>query len=120
MFAGPALNFAVAETFDDIQVHRDGMVFLVQRHRRDKRRLVFRASPAFSSPDAHPPIDVIQLDDAGQRCTVIPLFHGLHDLVLETPGSVVGHTNLPLQGQGGQTGLGLRQQMDGQKPHRKR
>ena len=66
------------------------------------------------------PVDVIQLNDAGQRRAIIPHYHGMHDLVLEAPGSIVGHADLPLQGQGRQTGFGLRQQMDDQKPYRKR
>ena len=120
MFAGPAFDFAVAEAFDDIQVHRDGMVLLVQRHRRDKWRLVLGASPAFSTAMLAAPVDVIQLDNADQRFAIIPLFHRLHDLVLETPGGVVGHADLPHQGQRRQGSFSLRQHMNRQKPRRER
>ncbi len=120
MFAGPTLDFTGTEAFDDVQVHGNRMMIFVQCHRRDKGRLVFRASPTFAAVMFAAPVNVIQLNDAGQWFAIIPLFHRLHDLVLETPGGVVGHTDVALQGQGRQAGFGLRQQMDGQKPHGER
>ena len=33
-------------------------------------------------------------DDTGERSLIIPLFHGLHELVLKPPGGVVGNAKL--------------------------
>jgi hypothetical protein len=43
------------------------------------------------------PIDVIQLDDAGERLTIIAFLHDLHQFLFDTPGGVAGNTQLAAQ-----------------------
>ena len=89
------------------------MIF-IQRHDCNKRRLVFQASPVFSATMLTAPVDLIQLNEAGQRFSII---HGLHDLVFEAPSDVIGYADLRHQRQRRQSGFGLCQQVNRQKPH---
>lgn len=59
VFTGPAFDLGRPKTFDDIQIHGDGMVLFVQRHRRNKRRFVLRASLALSALMLAAPVNII-------------------------------------------------------------
>ena len=59
---------------------------------------------------------VIDLHRACQPVAPIALPHGLHELVLKPPGGVVVDAQLAPQFQGRDAVLGLREQVDGEKP----
>ena len=72
--------------------------------------------PALSDRVLTAQIGVIDLHRACQPVTQIALPHGLHELVLDPPGSVAVDAQLAPQWRGRDAVLGLREQVDGGQP----
>ena len=86
----------------------------------NKRHFVFRAPPGFAAAEFAAKIGIIDVDPAAERIVCITLGHGGHQLVLEHPCRGIVDPEQPLQGQSGQPGLGLADEVDRQKPNRQR
>ena len=91
-----------------------------QRHGRDKGHLVFRAAPGFAARELPTQVGIIDLNLTFERIGAVALAHRLHQLVLDEPGGRIADTDLAFQGQGGQSRLGLADQIDREKPNRQR
>jgi len=88
--------------------------------RRDEWGLVGGAAPGRLPVALSAPIDVVDLDDAGELAVGIALQHDLQQLVLEAPGGVVGHAELELELERGDRVLPLGQQVQRQESDRQR
>lgn len=95
-----------------------GVSLVVHRDRRHERYLVFRATSGLTASALAATEDVVYLHCARQPVKVFALGHGLHQLVVDQPGCRVADAQMPLQGQGRRSGLGLADQINGQEPDR--
>lgn len=92
------------------------MAGLVQRDRSHDRDLVLRSPSCLAARSFSAEIGVIQLDLSLQDVGLLPLSHGPEDLVVQQPGGVVVHPQTAAQLKGRDAGLGLADQVEGQKP----
>ena len=97
MALGPLGDRFGTKAVDDIHSHSHWMALFVDGHGRHKGCFVGRATAAFTAPLLTAPIHVIQLDDPGERLTIIAFHHHLHQLVFDAPGGVVGNSQLAAQ-----------------------
>jgi len=112
----PAIHAVAAKAFQRRHTHGQRPTVGAAGHGRNKRRLAGRAAAALAAPALAAPERVVDLYRTGQRLAVVTLAHGFHDLVLEQPGGVVGHTKVPGQGHRRNPGLALCEQKNRQKP----
>lgn len=96
------------------------MALGVQGDRRDKGHFILRAPSGFAAREFAAQIDIVHLDLTNERILGLALGHRLHQLVLNEPGGGIADAQLALQGEGGQTGFGLADQIDRQEPNRQR
>lgn len=85
-----------------------------------ERLLVFRTATGLAAVAFAAEVGVVDLHEALESSGFFALGHGLHDLVLEAPGAAVGHTEVALEFERGEFGLGRGQQIDRQEPRRQR
>ena len=114
--APPVFYGGTGESFNACQSCVDGMPLLIHRDGRDKRYFVFGASSRFATGSFLAQIGVISLYGALQRIERFAFQHGLHELIMESPGCGVANAALATQRQRGQPRLRLADQVNGQKP----
>ena len=112
----PVLNGFTGKHGNRDKFSIDGMPLIIYGNCGDKRDLVFRSSPGLATRILTAQISIIRLCRALKRLKGFALQHGLHALVLDTPGREVADPQLALQRQCGQTRLGLTDQVNGEKP----
>lgn len=89
------------------------MARFISLYGRQERKLALSSAPAFSRQFTAQ-VGVIDLDAPGERLSMVALVHGLHQLVFELPGRVVGDAEAPRQLQRRDADLELGQQIDRQ------
>ena len=112
----PVLNGFTGKPGNRDKFGIDGMPLIIYGNCGDKRDLVFRSSPGLTTRILTAQISIIRLCRALQRVKGFALQHGLHELVLDTPGRGVADPQMALQRQRGQSRLGLTDQVNGEKP----
>ena len=117
---GPGGDLLAAKRSDTAQAHSHRSALTIEFDRGDERRLARCASSAFAAAARPAPIRIIELHPAAQRARVVALLHHLHQLVLDLPGGVVAHRQLPRQLQRRNPILRLRHQVHRQEPDAKR
>ena len=116
----PISNGCAREVGDGREFGIDGMMLFIERDRGDERDLVFRSATGLAARMLTAQIGVVGLHMALQRVDLLAFGHGLHQLMMDAPGSGVADAQLPLQGERGQARLGLADQIDSQEPDRQR
>ena len=119
-FSGPICYGFKLEARHRAELDTQWVQFISEGDRSDKGHLVFRAAPDLAANALTTQIRIINLNFATERVERFTLSHGLHQLVVNQPSRWVAHTQLAFQGQRGQTGLGLTNEVDRQKPCRQR
>ena len=117
---GPSGDLVALERPDAAQAHSHRPALAIELHGSDERRFARSPSSAFASAALPAPVRIIELHPAPQRARVIALLHHLHQLVLDLPGGVVAHRQLPRQLQRRNAVLRLRHQVHRQEPSAKR
>ena len=117
---GPGRDLLAAKPTDTAQAHPHRPALIIELHGGHERRLARRASPRFAAAALPAPVRIIELHPAAQRARVVTLLHHLHQLVLDLPGGVVAHRQLPRQLQRRNPVLRLRHQVHRQEPGAKR
>ena len=115
-----ATDFGFAKALHFGEAHRDGMMLLIRRNRRNKRCLVGCASTTFAAMAFPTPIRVVQLDDTHQGLHIAAFLHHLHQFVFDAPSRTIAHAELTLQFQRRDPVLGLCHEEHGQKPSSQR
>lgn len=115
---GPIADCPRREATDEVQfqVHRTPL--LVERDSGHERHLVLRAPARLAARALPTEVGVVELDGAAEAMGTVLLGHGPVDLLVHQPGRGVAHAELTLECQGRQPGLGLADQVDGEKPDR--
>ena len=116
----PLRQLSVSEPFDNAQLHAQRMTFLIGLHGCHKGRLASRTASALAAAALTAQIGIVKLHQPLQLVFTVALHHHLHQLVLHTPGGVVGDAQVAAQLHGRDAFLALRQQEDGLKPQRQR
>ena len=96
------------------------MTLRIKRERADERHLVLRSVPRRAAGEFAAEIGIVDLDGATQSVVGLAFDHRLHQLVVDQPSGGVAHPQITLQGQRRESGLGLADQVDRQKPDRQR
>jgi len=96
------------------------VAFIADRDGGDKSHLVLRATPDLPSSALAAQISVVHLDFATEHVAGFTLRHGLHQLVMHQPGCGIAHAQLAFERECRQTGFGLTDEVDRQKPCRQR
>jgi hypothetical protein len=84
--------------------------------RSNKGHLVFRAASDLAAKALATQISIIHLNFATERVGCFTLSHGLHQFVMHQPNRWVAHAQLTFESQSRQTGLGLADEVNCQKP----
>ncbi len=117
---GPLGNSIRREATDHVELEPDGLSDVVHRDGRHEGDLVFRTSPGLA-PRAFPTeVGVIELHRTAEQASSFLARHGAVDLVVQQPGGGIAHAQVSLESQGRDAGLGLTDEVDGQKPGRQR
>ena len=117
MALGPAGHVCVGEIHHRCQAHAQRMPVIAGLYGSNKGCFVGRLAPAVDVPLAFAAqVSVVDFHTALQRARFFAQQHGLHQLVLEQPGSSVGHADLAAQRQGTEGVFVLRQQVHGLEP----
>lgn len=95
-----------------------GMPVVGERERGDERDLVLGSTTGLAAAALASKVGIIDLDLPFENIALFALGHGVHQLVLNQPRRRVTDAQLPLEGERGQPGLRLADQVDGQKPDR--
>lgn len=113
----PVVERGVVEAADRLD-HCEGRAFevFVRLHCDHERLLVLRSAPGLSAVALAAQIGVVKLHETLEFSGILPLGHGLHDLVLQAPGGLVVHAQVAHQFQRSQIGLGRGQQVHRQHP----
>ncbi len=93
------------------------MPFVRERGRADEGHLDLRAPARGAADELAAEVGVVDLYGSAQHRGGLALDHRLHQLVVDQPGSRIIDPQIALQRQGRQPGLGLTDQINGQKPH---
>src|SRR5512147_1016577 len=117
---GQLFDLLAAEALDPAQLQAHRLALGRSLHGGDDRRLAGRAAAALATGTFATEIGVVHLHPAGQAFARIPLHHHLHQLVLELPGGVLGHTEAAAEFEAGDPALALRQVIHGAEPSAQR
>lgn len=117
---GKALDVSLAKAFRLAEAKPNRGVVLVERQRGDERGLVRRAAPGRAGVGLTAPVDIIDFDDAGNRCLIVALLHHLLALVLEAPGGEIGDAEMAFELKSRDAVLLLGEQKHRQQPGRQR
>ncbi len=82
MLARPAVDLVGAESLHRTEAHARRVARLSGGHRGDKRKLVRRPRATLATAALTVPVDVIQLNNVGQRAVVLAFSHRRHQLLL--------------------------------------
>ena len=118
MLARPAINRSAAKALQRGHAHGQRTAVAATGHSRHKWGLAGGTTATFAASALSTPEGIIDLDLAAQGLAVVALAHGLHQLVLDQPGRVVGDPKVTRQGHRREAALALGQQKYGQKPRR--
>jgi len=100
------------------QLDTQGLPILGERNCGHKWHLVFRATPDLAATALTTKVGIINLYRALQRIARFTLHHGLHQLVVHQPCGWIAYTQVTLERECRQAGLGLADEVDRQEPHR--
>lgn len=117
---GPAAHRLQREACQTVQFEEGRTALVVQRDGRDERRLVLGAAARLAPGVLATEVSIIDLHGARELVAGLACRHGVVDLVVQRPGGGVAHTELALQSQRGQPGLGLADEVDRQEPQTQR
>ena len=117
---GPITNGRRGETTDQVELDVHRMSCLVERNCRHERHFVLGAAPWLAAGAFATEVGVVQLDRAVQAMSAVLLGDSAVDLFVQQPRLGVAHTQVALERQRGQAGLGLADQVDGEDPCRQR
>ena len=84
--------------------------------RDQEGQLVFGVAPGLAAVALAAEIGIVDLREARKFPRFFSRCHGLHDLVLEAPGSAIGHAEVALEFECREVGFGRGQQMDREEP----
>ena len=93
----PGRDLLASKPTDTAQAHPHRPALLGELHGGHERRLSRRTPSALAAAALSAPVRIIELHPAAQRARVVALLHHLHQLVLDLPGGVVAHRQLPRQ-----------------------
>ncbi len=113
---GPLDNGIRREAADDVELEPDRLSSVIRRDGRHKGDFVLRAPARFASGALPTEVGVIQLHRTTEQSSGLLARHGAVDLVLQQPGGGIAHAQVSLEGQRRNSGLGLADEVDGQKP----
>ena len=116
----PSGDLLAAKPTDTAQAHSHRVALAIELHGGQERRLARCAPSTFAAAALPAPVRVIELHPTAPKPRVIALLHHLHQLVLDLPGGVVAHRQLPRQLQRRNPVLRLRHQVHRQEPRAKR
>ncbi len=116
--AGPGGNGLEGESRQRGQLGTQRVAGGIQRYRRHERHLVFGASFGLAADEFAAKVGIVHLALSAKDVPSLPFNHRLHKLVVDPPSGGVADSQVALQGQGRQPGLGLADQVQGQKPRR--
>ena len=102
---------------DRVVAHQDRLAVRRGLHRGDEGHLVLRATARLAAGALATQVGVVNLYPSFKAARGLALLHHLHQLLLDQPGRLVAHAQVPRQFQGRHGVLGLRQQMHGEIPH---
>ena len=116
MGVSPGLDRLGREAADTVELDELRTPLVVERDGGHERRLVLGAAPGLAAGVLAAQVGVVQLHAASEPVLPFALRHGIADLVLQRPSGGVAHAEVALEGQRGQAGLGLAEQVDRQEP----
>ena len=105
----PLLYFVLAEALDLRKLDPLGLLIHVSFYGRQKRSFPACTASSFSRDAFATEIRIVNLNPSAESFHAAALKHDLHELVFDTPGSIVGNTELPGKLQRGNTVFILRQ-----------
>ena len=117
---GPIANGRRGETTDQVELDVHRMSCLVERNGRHERHLVLGAASWLAAGAFATEVGVVQLDRAVQAMSAFLLGDSAVDLFVQQPRRGVADTQVALERQRRQAGLGLADQVDGHEPCRQR
>jgi len=118
VLARPTINRSTAKALKRGHAHGQGAAIAATGHRRHKWGLAGSTTATLAASTLSTPEGIVDLNLAAQGLAVVALAHGLHQLVLDQPGRVVGDPKVARQGHRREAALALGQQKYGQKPCR--
>jgi len=120
VLTGPLRDDFGLEARHRVELDAQRVAFIADRDGSDKSHLVLRATPDLPSSALAAQISVFHLDFATEHVAGFTLCHGLHQLVMHQPGCGIAHAQLAFECECRQTGFGLTDEVDRQKPCRQR
>ena len=113
---GPLSDGLARERRHWAELEMDRVALLVDGDRRHEGDLVGRSAPSLGAIDFTAEIGVIDLDGTSEAFLIVAVGHRTHDFVMHQPCGRVAHAELAFKRERRQPGLGLADQVDGQKP----
>ena len=113
---GPLTDRFAREAADQVELQVSRVASVIDGDSGHERHLVLGAPSGFAAGALAAEVGIVKLHDAAELMGVVLRGHGAIDLLMQEPGGVVALTQLALQGQRRQPGLGLADEVDREEP----